>query len=659
MVPLTWHPGFGSPNRSFVLVPGIENTAMLFKERQVGEMTTERKVLLGNEAIARGIVEAGCDVATAYPGTPSSEILPAVAVFADELGTRTAVEWGANEKVALEVALGATYAGKRACAVMKQVGLNVAADPFMSAAHFDLNGALVVVVSDDPGSHASQDDQDSRYFALFAKIPCFDPATAAEAREMATDAFDLSERYRVMAMLRPAVRIDHCRQDVELRQVTRTSEPADFDIRPLGHKVVLPGVLRDYVVRHNERFEAIREDFESAFDRYNYEVPASGKASLGVIASGVSFSIAKDILQAWGRDDVSLLKIGTPVPLPLKKVEDFIARYDNVLVLEETFPVIEMQLHDRTRVKGRWNGWVPKDWELVPEVIEKILLKALGEEPVPAPGAAMLERARTDLGLEVRKPLMCAGCGHRPSYFAIRKALPNVIVASDIGCYGLAVQQQGVDSIICMGASITVASGLYAAYRTDGEVSRPIVATLGDSTFFHNGMTGLSTAVYNRHAFVLVILDNRITAMTGGQDNPSTGGKLRKGEMGVEVDLEGAAKGCGVTYIRVADPYDINDNLDILREAWEYARTHEEPAVVVFRHPCITMLKARPPKRPVEVDAEACVGCPVCVDHFTCPGLVWDGESNKAVVDPRFCIDCGVCSQVCPKGAIRLIGEVE
>jgi indolepyruvate ferredoxin oxidoreductase alpha subunit len=207
-------------------------------------MTKERKVLLGNEAIARGIVEAGCDVATAYPGTPSSEILPAVAAYADDLGTKTAVEWSANEKVALEVALGATYTGKRACAVMKQVGLNVAADPFMSAAHFDLDGGLVVIVSDDPGSHASQDDQDSRYLALFAKIPCFDPATASEAREMVLDAFDLSEKYRVMAMLRPAVRIDHCRQDVELRDLVHTSGPADFDIRPLGHKVVLPPGLR-------------------------------------------------------------------------------------------------------------------------------------------------------------------------------------------------------------------------------------------------------------------------------------------------------------------------------------------------------------------------------------------------------------------------------
>ncbi|GAB6280142.1 MAG: thiamine pyrophosphate-dependent enzyme [Thermovirga sp.] len=622
-------------------------------------MSERRSVLLGNEAIALGIVEAGCDVATAYPGTPSSEILPSVARWADELKTSTVVEWGANEKVALETALGATYAGKRACAVMKQVGLNVAADPFMSAAHFEMEGGMVIVVSDDPGCHASQDDQDSRYFALFAKIPCFDPASAAEAREMVIEAFDLSERHKVMTMLRPAVRIDHCRQDIEIRGVAHHSAAADFKAAPVGHKVILPGRLRNFVIRHNERFEAVRREFETGFGRFNYEVTAPGKARLGIIASGVSFSIVKDLLDAWGRDDIDLLKIGTPVPLPLKMVESFIERHERVLILEETFPVIEMQINDKSRILGRWNDFVPKDWELLPEVIGDVLLRALGEKPAVA-GDASLQKARETAGLKIRKPLMCAGCSHRPAYFSLRKALPNVIIASDIGCYGLAVQQQGVDSIICMGASITVASGLYDAYKSDGkEITRPVFATLGDSTFFHNGMTGLATAVYNRHAFVLGILDNRITAMTGGQDNPSTGGKLREGDSGVEVDLEGAVRGCGVKYLKVLEPYDINANQEAIREAWEYAKTNSEPAVLIFRHPCVTMLKARPEKRPVQVVAEQCAGCRLCIDRFNCPGLVWDEKTGKANIDGRFCIDCGVCAEVCPKGAIQRIGEAK
>ncbi len=622
-------------------------------------MKERRSVLLGNEAIALGIVEAGCDVATAYPGTPSSEILPSVARWADELKTSTVVEWGANEKVALETALGATYAGKRACAVMKQVGLNVAADPFMSAAHFEMEGGMVVVVSDDPGCHASQDDQDSRYFALFAKIPCFDPASAAEAREMVIEAFELSERHKVMTMLRPAVRIDHCRQDIEIRGVTHHSAPADFKVAPVGHKVILPGRLRNFVIRHNERFEAIRKEFETKYDRFNYELSASGAARLGIIASGVSFSIVKDLIDSWGRDDIDLLKIGTPVPLPLKMAESFIERHERVLVLEETFPVIEMQINDKSRILGRWNDFVPKDWELLPEVIEEVLLKALGGKPVEKKDGS-LQKARETADLKVRKPLLCAGCSHRPAYFSLRKALPNVIIASDIGCYGLAVQQRGVDSIICMGASITVASGLYDAYKSDGkEITRPIVATLGDSTFFHNGMTGLATAVYNRHAFVLAILDNRITAMTGGQDNPSTGGKLREGDIGVEVDLEGAVRGCGVKYIKVLEPYDISGNQETIREAWEHAKTNSEPAVLIFRHPCVTMLKARPEKRPVQVFAEQCVGCRLCIDRFNCPGLVWDEKTGKAGIDGRFCIDCGVCTEICPKGAIQRIGEAK
>ena len=616
-------------------------------------------MLLGNEAIARGLVESGCDVITAYPGTPSSEILPAAAAFADELGPKTVVEWGANEKVAVEVALGATFAGKRACAVMKQVGLNVAMDPFMSAAHFQLAGGMLVIVSDDPGCHASQDDQDSRGLALFAKIPCFDPATATEAKEMVASAFELSEKHKVMAMLRPAVRIDHCRQDVELGAVSHESAPADFKTRPAGNKVVMPARIMGFLEAHNARFEAIREEFETEFGQYNFEVPSKKEATLGVIAGGVSFSIVKDLLGALGRDDVAILKIGTPVPLPMKLVGDFLARHERVLVLEETFPVIENQLLDRTKVMGRWNGWVPKERELVPEVIESVLLKALGEEAPADPALASLASARERLGLAVKKPVLCAGCGHRPSYFAIRKALPDSIIASDIGCYSLSIQQQAVDTIICMGASVTVASGLTCAWRSEGSApGRPIFATLGDSTFFHNGMTGLSTAVYNRHPFVLAIMDNRITAMTGGQDHPGTGDKMRKGETGVAVDLEGAVRGCGVKYLKVIEAYDVEQNLETIREAWAYAAENLEPAVIIFRHPCVTMLKAKPEKRPVTVLNEKCIGCRICQDRFGCPGLAWDGENRKAFIDARFCVDCGVCVSACPHGAIVRSEEV-
>ncbi|MDY0178761.1 MAG: indolepyruvate ferredoxin oxidoreductase subunit alpha, partial [Synergistaceae bacterium] len=285
---------------------------------------SNKAILLGNEAIARGIVEAGCEVAAAYPGTPSSEILPSIAKWADDLGTRTIVEWGANEKVAFEMAAAASFAGKRSCAVMKQVGLNVAADPFMSVSHFDIKGGFLLVVADDPGPHSSQTEQDSRFFAMFAKIPCFDPATAVEAKEMVFDAYDLSERHKIVTMLRPGVRVDHCRQDVELKDVIDISRPASFEKDP-RRWVCLPASVRVNHPQLNAKREAIREEFETGFSKYNYEVPAKKKARLGVIAGGVSFSIVMDILKAWGADDISVLKIGTPHPLPLRMVEDFIS----------------------------------------------------------------------------------------------------------------------------------------------------------------------------------------------------------------------------------------------------------------------------------------------------------------------------------------------
>lgn len=613
---------------------------------------SEKKILLGNEAIARGVVEAGCAVATAYPGTPSSEILPSIAKYSDELGTNTQVEWGANEKVALEMAIGACYAGKRSCAVMKQVGLNVAADPFMSVAHQKMDGGLVVIVSDDPGCHASQNDQDSRNYAMAAKIPCFDPSDAVEAKDMVFDAFDVAERYHVAVMHRPTVRIDHCRQDVELGDVKVSQNSAVFDRMPAGHRIVMPAVIERFQKEHNERFEAVRSEFEK-LDKYNYEVASAKKSSLGIIAGGISYSVVMDILVKMDREDISVLKIGTPVPLPLKLVDDFIKRNEKVLILEETQPVIENQIIDRTRVLGRWNGYVPRQGELVPEVIETLIYKALGEDQPADSTGDLLKNAGEEVGLAKRFPRLCPGCSHRPAYFSIRKAYPNCIVASDIGCYGLAIAQNAVDTNICMGGSVTAASGLYLGFKSDGKgTDRPIFATLGDSTFFHNGMTGLSTAVYNRHAFVLVVLDNRITAMTGGQDNPGTGDKMRKNEQGITVSIDDAVRGCGVKHLTVLDPYNIDANIPAIKEAWNYAAENREPAVIVFRHPCITMLKVTPERKPVYVDPDVCVGCGLCIKNFNCPGLVWDEENKKAYIDDRYCVHCGVCVDVCPKGAI-------
>jgi indolepyruvate ferredoxin oxidoreductase alpha subunit len=609
---------------------------------------SNKAILLGNEAIARGVIEAGCEVAAAYPGTPSSEILPAIARWADEMGTKTVVEWGANEKVAFEMAAAASFAGKRSCAVMKQVGLNVAADPFMSVAHFQLKGGFLLISADDPGPHSSQTEQDSRFFAMFAKVPCFDPSTAVEAKEMVFDAFDLSERHNVIVMLRPGVRVDHCRQDVELKDVIDISRPASFEKDP-KRWVCLPSSVKVNHPRLNAKREAVREEFETGFSKYNYEVPAKGKAKLGVIAAGVSFSIVTDILRSWGEDGVSVLKIGTPHPLPLKMVEEFISRHENVLVLEETYPVIEMQLNDRTKVNGRWNGWVPGAGELVPEIIEDVLCRALGRKE-PEEASAELRQAMEDLKITPRRPMLCPGCPHRASFFSIRQTLPKAIYPSDIGCYTLGVNQGMVDSVVDMGASITQASGFYMAHKVDG-IEQPIVATIGDSTFFHMGMPGLASAVYNRHVFVLAILDNSLTAMTGGQSHPGIGDKLREGEKGIKVDLEGAVKGCGVKWVKKTRAYDIAGSRALVKEAWEHAKENGEPAVLIFRHPCM-LLKEKQPVIPVKVDPEKCIGCKFCINYFNCPGLVFDEKTKKAYIDERFCVKCGVCVNVCPHGAI-------
>ncbi|MCF7936160.1 MAG: indolepyruvate ferredoxin oxidoreductase subunit alpha [Synergistales bacterium] len=608
----------------------------------------ERQILLGNEAIARGIVEAGCEVATAYPGTPSSEILPAVAAFADALATDTAVEWCTNEKVAFEVAAAAGFSGKRSAAVMKQVGLNVASDALMSVAHFDIAGGFLLVVADDPGPHSSQTGQDSRSFAMFAKIPCFDPSTAAEAKEMVFDAYELSERHHLVTMLRPTGRVDHCRQDVELGEVIATERPAQFK-KDIKRWVCLPANVRTSHPRLNEKNRAIREEFEQRYDKYNYELPAEGEAKLGIIAGGVSFAVVKDLLDSWGRTDIAVLKIGTPVPLPLGKVEDFISRHDNVLVLEETYPVIENQLHNREAVKGRWNGAVPSAGELLPEIIEGIILDALGESP-QSPEDDLLGKAVEELGIRPNPPMMCPGCPHRASFLAIREALPKGIFPSDIGCYTLGVNQKTVDSVICMGASATQPSGFYLAHKVDSN-ERPIVATIGDSTFFHMGLPGLVNAVYNRHSFVLAILDNSITAMTGGQPNPAVGSKLRKGDEGRSVDIAGVCRGCGVEYVKTVDPYNVPSAKEFVKDAWDHAREHREPAVLIFKHPCM-LLRCEQERIPVAVDPEKCIGCRYCIDFFNCPGLRFDEQNNKAYIDERFCVQCGVCIAACPQNAI-------
>jgi indolepyruvate ferredoxin oxidoreductase alpha subunit len=334
---------------------------------------------------------------------------------------------------------------------MKQVGLNVAADPFMSGALFQLAGGMLLISADDPGPHSSQNEQDSRFFAMFAKVPCLDPSDAVEAAAMVKDAYALSEKYGIIVMLRPTTRVAHSRQSVD---VVERVEPDVFD-RPVQFErnpvrwTQLPARVRVAYPQHNGRIAKIREEFETDWGKYNFELHARGKARLGVIAGGVVFSMLRDLIEERGRDDIAILKIGTPYPLPARMAEDFIARHNKLLVLEETYPVIEMQIPDRTKVDGRWNGVVPSAGELLPEVIEKIIFSRLGET-VSYPDSSDLGAAVDELKLTPRKPQLCAGCPHRASFFSMRKAIPNAVNPSDLGCYTLAINQRGLDSSLCM-----------------------------------------------------------------------------------------------------------------------------------------------------------------------------------------------------------------
>ena len=614
----------------------------------------ETRILLGNAAIARGVIEAGCHVLTSYPGTPSSEIIPAAVEYKKELGLNTYIEWSANEKVAFDNALAASLTGKRAAVVMKQVGLNVASDSLMSSAYTGVIGGMVVISCDDPGPLSSQTEQDSRFFALFAKVPAYDPSTPQEAKEMVKEAFELSEEYQIPVILRPTIKVSHARQSVKISPVKVLDRKADFKKDPERwaatprYRLVLHRKLNEALKKIEERFE---QD-----SRWNYEVKPSRKASLGIIASSVSFAVIMDIREELGlKKDIDILKVGTPFPLPQKRVAKFIERHKKVLVVEETDSVIEMQISDKSKVMGRLTGHIPLQGELSPDVIYDILagvLKEMGMADLKKSGDEQLAKLIEGLNIDVRRPTLCAGCPERAAFFAIRKALPRAIYSSDIGCYTLGLNLKAVDTVLDMGAGITLASGFYQAYHQDKK-DIPIVATMGDSTFYHSGTASLLNAVYNNARFVLVLMDNEITAMTGMQPTPGSG-ITADGSKGKKISLEELIKGCGVRWIKTIDPYDVENLIKLLKEARKYTQKPEGGvAVIVARHPCLIRYPDVCRENPVQVEITSdCDGCQYCLDYFECPALYLNEEKDRVEIDRNFCVDCGVCIHACPKGAI-------
>ncbi len=597
---------------------------------------TNKKILLGNEAIARGLVEQGCTLAASYPGTPASEILSSIVTFSRELAVDMHAEWSVNEKVAVEVALAHSYTGKRAAAAMKQVGLNVAADPIMRSAYLGVKGGLVIVSADDPGPHSSQTEQDSRFFAQFAKLPVLDPFSPRDAKELVAMAYALSENYELPVILRPTTRVCHARQDVECSAPIRLERTANF-LKDPTRWAATPQFVAALHAALNKKIAQISQDHSFA-----PRLSGSGKHDFCIIASGVAYAHTYELLHDHGFADMAdLYHVFMPYPLNKAFIKMVKKQYQKVLILEETYPVIEMQLC-HPGAQGRDSSVVPSMGELTPEVIEAILLqffsKATPINPMPS--------AKT------KKPSLCPGCGHRAAFYAIKKTFPKAIFPSDIGCYTLGINLGAVDTCLCMGACISQAAGFYHDYKQDYGTVPPIVVTIGDSTFFHSGIPALINAVVQGARFIVVILDNATTAMTGHQPTPQSG-ILATGNPGHPVLIADLVKACGVKFVQERDPYDLDSFIDCLKEADAYVRSDDGGmAVVIAKHPCV--LRTANEKRLRMFVNDKCNGCRLCIEQFECPAFIIE---EKMSIDENLCIGCGVCVHACKRGAIEVVAD--
>ena len=598
------------------------------------------RILMGNEAIARGLIEAGVTLAASYPGTPASEILSAVVAFAKETGAPVHAEWSVNEKVAYEVALANSYTGRRSAVSMKQVGLNVASDPFMRSAYLGVKGGLVVISADDPGPHSSQTEQDSRFFAMFAKVPVLDPSSPREAKEMIRRAYEISEKYELPVMLRPTTRVCHARQNVPLAAPEPLARPARFEKNP-RRWCATPQYLRELHRLLNEKIRQLAAADEFA----PILTPGDGShAGTCLIASGVAFAHAWDVLMELGLlGRIDCYQVTLPYPLNRDFIQQIDSGYQKVLVLEETYPVIETQLACAA-VQGRGSQAVPNEGELTPEVIQAVLERALSLPLSPARGGPQGELTR---------PTLCAGCAHRAAFYAIRETFPHGIFPSDIGCYTLGMNLGAVDTCHCMGAGISQAAGFYHAYAAAGDDLPTIVATIGDSTFFHAGVPALINAVFHRARFILVILDNATTAMTGHQPTPELG-LTAMGEPATRVFIADLVRASGVRFLQECDPYDLKAFASHLKDAEQYCRSEAGGvAVLIARHPCLLDKDARKAQPAYEMCVtEDCTGCRHCLDDFECPGLALNEATDQVVIDGERCIGCGFCVYVCPAGSI-------
>ena len=591
----------------------------------------DRKLLLGNEAIARGCVEAGVSVATTYPGTPSSEIGLIMDETSEEYGFY--FEYSTNEKVAMETAAAAAASGLRSFVFMKHVGVNVASDPLMSLGYTGVRGGMVVLSADDPSLHSSNNEQDNRYYARLASLPMLEPSTPAEAKEMTIAGFEISEQLGCPVFLRTTTRVNHARGVVPIGSAAPVKRKGHFDKDPQRF-VPVPRFARKMRLQLLERMVQARLLTESC--RFNF-VHGSGK--VGVVASGIAYAYALEFIHGS-----EILKLGMTNPLPEKMMAEFLRGKGRVIVLEELEPLLENDVlrvakdaNPAIEVIGKRSGHLPKAFEYTPET-----LLPLAELVKVTKGQRAVETGQ--LIAPPRPPVLCAGCPHRASFYAVKRALggQEAVVSTDIGCYtlGLNPPLNMADYLLCMGSSVGAAGGF--AEATDQKV----VAFIGDSTLFHSGIPGIINAVFNDHRYLLVILDNRTTAMTGHQPNPGTG---RSGERQTQpLDIETLVRGCGVKSVTTVDPYDIRSTTAVAKKAL----AKNELAVIVARRACPLAIKKKGNEERLSyrVDREKCVFCKTCFSKFACPAMRADGD--KAMIDSSLCIGCGACVAVCPRNAI-------
>lgn len=573
-----------------------------------------KKLMLGNEAFARGLYEAGCKIASSYPGTPSTEITEEVAKY-DEVYA----EWAPNEKVAMEVALGASIAGARSFCAMKHVGLNVAADPLYTAGYTGVNAGMVIAVADDPGMHSSQNEQDSRHHAIASKVMMIEPSDSEECKEFTKAAFGLSEHFDTPVIVRLSTRVAHSQSAVEM------CGREERDLIPYEKKpqkfVMMPG---NAIRRHPQVEERLRSIAEYA------EISPLNKieindTQIGVITSGISYQCAKEALGT----KASYLKLGIVNPMPVDIIKSFASRCETVYVIEELDDIIET--HCR---------------KIGVEVHGKDTFSLMGELPQSVIREKILGKTKETIefgeNVPVRPPVMCAGCPHRGLFYCLSKL--GVVVSGDIGCYTLGATAPlcAMDSTICMGASI---SGLHGFNKARGaESEKKAVAVIGDSTFMHSGMTGLVNIAYNSTNSTVIILDNSITGMTGHQQNPTTGKNL-KGDPAAAVNLEELCHAIGIKSVRVVDPYHMAETEAVIKE--ELAK--EEPSVIISRRPC-ALLKYVKHNAPLKVNTDKCVGCKQCL-KIGCPAV--SIHNGKCVIDHTQCVGCGICKEMCRLGAIE------